>query len=263
MKVSASSPLKPPASMPPSPSPLERIASRTWLKPQAESATQAAVMSTRTRKRRRRAASRMVSQARSMTGALIGADPASDDPPPQPVAASPGLGVGVAGWPAPTASAKRSSSVAWRGSTAWTRPPAATRVETTSGTCAGSRPSSSRMSSAWLTDPNAARTSAAGRCRPVTRTRRWRSASRSASGPSATTRPWSRMTTRSQTRSTSVSRWEFRKMVVPRSRRSWSRWRISSRPTGSRAEVGSSRKMTAGSPSSATARPRRCCMPFE
>ena len=38
---------------------------------------------------------------------------------------------------------------------------------------------------------------------------------------------------------------------------------MSARPTGSSADVGSSRMTSAGSPRSATPRPRRCCMPFE
>ena len=70
--------------------------------------------------------------------------------------------------------------------------------------------------------------------------------------------------TRSHTRSTSVSRCELRKTVEPASRTRAGRW--SGRrhaPTGSRAEVGSSRTTSAGAPSSATASPRRCCMPFE
>ena len=39
--------------------------------------------------------------------------------------------------------------------------------------------------------------------------------------------------------------------------------RTSARPTGSSADVGSSRKTSSGRPSRATPRPSRCCMPFE
>ena len=77
------------------------------------------------------------------------------------------------------------------------------------------------------------------------------------------TRPWLTIATRSHSRSTSPRRCELRKTAEPRSRASRMIARTSSRPTGSRADVGSSRITRAGSPSSAAASPRRCCMPFE
>ena len=99
--------------------------------------------------------------------------------------------------------------------------------------------------------------------RPRTWTRTDRAATSSETGCDATTRPRSTIATRSHMRSTSPSRCELRKTVTPRSRRAAMMRRTSWRPTGSRAEVGSSSRTSSGWPRSATPRPRRCCMPFE
>ena len=93
------------------------------------------------------------------------------------------------------------------------------------------------------------------------RTSRWPSSS--ASVPDAATRPRSRMTTRSQTRSTSPIRWEFNSTATPRDRSASTMSRTSTRPSGSSALVGSSRTTRSGPVTSATASPRRCCMPLE
>ena len=88
-----------------------------------------------------------------------------------------------------------------------------------------------------------------GRGRPAppgrARSRRTRTASSpssSSSVPAATTRPASTIATRSHTSSTSDRRCEFRKTVVPRSRAARMIRRTSARPTGSSADVGSSRR---------------------
>ena len=100
--------------------------------------------------------------------------------------------------------------------------------------------------------------------RPVTftRTRVWRPSS-SPSVPVASARPLSITATRSQTCSASSSRWVLRNTVAPRSRSPRTIVLTSWRPTGSSALVGSSSMISAGSPSSATPSPRRCCIPFE
>ena len=75
--------------------------------------------------------------------------------------------------------------------------------------------------------------------------------------------PRSTMTTRSQTSSTSDSRCEFSSTATPRSRRPSSSSRTVRRPAGSSALVGSSSSTSRGSPMSACAMPRRCCIPFD
>ncbi len=72
-----------------------------------------------------------------------------------------------------------------------------------------------------------------------------------------------RIATRSHSRSASSSRWVVRKTVTPRSRRPSIRSCTSRVATGSRPDVGSSRKSTAGSLRSARARPTRWRRPFE
>ena len=71
------------------------------------------------------------------------------------------------------------------------------------------------------------------------------------------------LATRSQTCSTSPSRWLLRNTVRPSPRMRIRTSRISRRPTGSTPSVGSSRMTSCGSFTSAAARPVRCCMPFE
>jgi len=82
------------------------------------------------------------------------------------------------------------------------------------------------------------------------------------SAAAATTWPPSRITTRSQTSSTSESRCELSSTETPRWRTSSSSTRTVRRPTGSSAEVGSSSRRSRGSPTSAWAMPSRCCIPF-
>ena len=86
---------------------------------------------------------------------------------------------------------------------------------------------------------------------------------RSSGRPSATSSPRSMIATRSQTCSTSLSRWVLRSTATPRRRSSTSSPRTVRRPAGSSALVGSSRSSSAGCPTSACAIPRRCCMPFD
>jgi len=81
--------------------------------------------------------------------------------------------------------------------------------------------------------------------------------------PLRTVRPRSRIITWSQTNSTSESRWEFKKMVLPRPRSSTSRSRTCLRPTGSSPSVGSSSRSRSGSWRSAVARDVRRRMPPE
>ena len=81
--------------------------------------------------------------------------------------------------------------------------------------------------------------------------------------PLATMRPWFRIATRSQTSSTSLSRCELSMTATPRSRSPVRRSRTIRRPIGSSALVGSSSISRLGSPTSAWAIPRRCCMPFD
>ena len=81
--------------------------------------------------------------------------------------------------------------------------------------------------------------------------------------PAATTSPPSRMTTRSQTSSTSLSRCELRRTEMPRARSSSSSVRTVRRPTGSSALVGSSSRRRRGVPTSACAIPSLCCIPFD
>ena len=81
--------------------------------------------------------------------------------------------------------------------------------------------------------------------------------------PPATMRPASRIATRSQTSSTSLSRCELSSTATPRPRSSVSRSRTMRRPTGSSALVGSSRSRSRGDPTSACAIPSRCCIPLD
>ena len=80
--------------------------------------------------------------------------------------------------------------------------------------------------------------------------------------PLATTRPRFTTATRSQTSSTSDSRCEFRKTVTPRSRAARMIWRTSVRPTGSRADVGSSRKTSSGRAEQGGAQPEPLLHPL-
>ena len=76
-------------------------------------------------------------------------------------------------------------------------------------------------------------------------------------------RPWSMKTTRSQTRSTSLSWCEFRTIVAPRALAARICSRTMATPRGSVPDAGSSRKSSAGSRSVACAMPMRCSMPRE
>ena len=158
---------------------------------------------------------------------------------------------------------KRASSEPRPGSTAWTRPPAATSAATRSGIRSAASGRTDSQSPSRVTGPNPAAAARPASPRSVTRSRTPSEATTSSSDPDAMIRPWSRMTTRSHTRSTSVSRWELRMTVAPRSRAARTIARTSVRPTGSSADVGSSRRTRSGSPRSATPSPSRCCIPFE
>src|SRR6266511_5826961 len=86
----------------------------------------------------------------------------------------------------------------------------------------------------------------------------------SAIEPWVRTRPACTITTRSQTRSTSPSRWVETSTSISSSPRTRSmRSSMSSRPCGSMPSVGSSRSRRRGSWTSATASLTRCCMPVE
>ena len=84
----------------------------------------------------------------------------------------------------------------------------------------------------------------------------------SASESSRMTRPCFTNATRSHVASTSPSKCEFRNTVVPAARSSSMIPRTSSRPSGSRPEVGSSRNTSSGVLMSACASPARCIMPL-
>ena len=90
-----------------------------------------------------------------------------------------------------------------------------------------------------------------------------KSRSRSSSGRPIVRSLVLRMATRSQRRSASSSRWVVRKTVTPRSRRPSISSCTSRDATGSRPEVGSSRKTIAGSLSRARASATRWRSPFE
>ena len=111
--------------------------------------------------------------------------------------------------------------------------------------------------------PRGASRASAGGDRSVSCSRSSRWPSSSARVPDAATRPRSRMTTRSQTRSTSPIRCELSSTATPRLRRSSTMSRTSTRPSGSSALVGSSSTTSSGRATRATASPRRCCMPLE
>ena len=70
----------------------------------------------------------------------------------------------------------------------------------------------------------------------------------SAGVPSASSRPWSMITTWSASRSASASSWVVRTTQTPRSRWSAMTSRTAIRPSGSTPAVGSSRKSTSGRP---------------
>src|SRR4029450_10431656 len=85
-------------------------------------------------------------------------------------------------------------------------------------------------------------------------TRSWGTAPvRSSSGPLATTRPWLTIATRWQTAPTPVGTWEWSNTVPPPAASSRTSSRTSRRPTGSRAEVGSSSSTRGGRGSRARA----------
>src|SRR5688500_6594750 len=173
------------------------------------------------------------------------------------------LGVPAGGRSRATRSRKRCSSDILPERTSWIFAPIATRVETSSGTDAGFIGRTASRSPASVGTPKRSMAGRSEGLSPATRT--WVSSSPSTSSrlPLATTRPWSMIAMRSQTCSTSLSRWEFRKTAAPRSAAARTMARTSTRPTGSSAEVGSSRTTSAGSPRSAAPRPSRCCIPLE
>src|SRR5262249_50170759 len=144
----------------------------------------------------------------------------------------------------PTASTYTSSSVDVRTRAPYTFCPSRTSCSTRRGT-------SSRPASSYVAVPSSVSISTP------------RGVARSAGVPAATTRPASKIATRSQTSSTSLSRCEFSRTETPRRRSSSSNVRTVRRPTGSSALVGSSRRSSCGFPTSACAMPRRCCIPFD
>src|SRR6185437_10612514 len=85
----------------------------------------------------------------------------------------------------------------------------------------------------------------------------------SVTGPCATRRPWSMITTESMVCATSASMWLETSTVPPSAANPRSRPRSQRMPSGSRPLAGSSRISTSGSASSAVARPSRCRMPSE
>ena len=161
-------------------------------------------------------------------------------------------------------SRNRASSEPRPGSTAWTRPPAATmRGDQVRDPLRGERPEGQPLpvvlhraerASRRAGPRRRARSPGAGRRRPR---RPRRAGRRRPPGRRGGSRPGRTIC------STSVSRCELRMTVAPRSRAARTMARTSVRPIGSSAEVGSSRRIRSGSPSSATPRPSRCCMPFE
>ena len=160
----------------------------------------------------------------------------------------------------------RSSRLMRFGSTAWTWTPSATRSATSCGTpwsTESAAKSTVNQPSPWLTRPEASSLRSA--CSPTSSSRSLSSCwpSSSARVPAAATAPWSRITTRSQTRSTSPIRWELSRTATPRCFSERTRSRTSARPTGSSALVGSSRITSSGRATSATASPSRCCIPLE
>ncbi len=160
----------------------------------------------------------------------------------------------------------RSSRVIRDGSTACTCTPSAARSRTRSGTSVPPSVVDSATvnhSPSCSTVPVAVSRLCAAGVRPVRCSRSSRWPSSSASVPDAATRPRSRMTTRSQTRSTSPIRWELSSTATPCERSDSTRSRTSARPSGSSALVGSSSTTSSGRATSATARPSRCCMPLE
>ena len=84
---------------------------------------------------------------------------------------------------------------------------------------------------------------------------RWWAAVSSSSVPSCATCPATRIAMRSQTISSSLSRWLLIKTVLPSSRSCLSTLRMSCRPTGSTPSVGSSSITKSGSVASASAQP--------
>ena len=81
--------------------------------------------------------------------------------------------------------------------------------------------------------------------------------------PSAISRPWSRRAMWSASSSASSRYWVVRKMVTPPATSSRTICHMARRLRGSRPVVGSSRKITRGSPTRVIARSRRRCMPPE
>ena len=141
-------------------------------------------------------------------------------------------------------------------------PPVATTAATRSGTRSAASGRIVSHSPSTVSGPNVAMAARPASSRPVTRRRTPSAATTSSSVPEAITRPWWRITIRSQTRSTSVRRCELRMTVAPRSRAARTIARTSIRPTGSSADVGSSSRISSGSPSSATARPETLLHPL-
>ena len=133
------------------------------------------------------------------------------------------------------------------------------------------RPSRARGPRSGRPSAAAARRSAPRAPRPARRARRRargpraarRRPRRSSIGPSWTIRPRAMIATRSQASSTSERMCVFMNTVLPSARSCRIRSRISLRPIGSRPLIGSSRKTTRGSWTSACAIPIRCSMPFE
>ena len=162
--------------------------------------------------------------------------------------------------PARRMASSRSSRLTWPGSTECTRTPSPTRSATRSGTTSSATrpPASASLLEVGRQDhrPDLAlvRHLAVPRqpcVAPTTPTPSRRSCtsrrpSSSASDPDAATRPRSRITTRSQTRSTSPMRCELSSTATPRALSESTMSRTSARPSGSSALVGSSRTTRSG-----------------
>ena len=99
--------------------------------------------------------------------------------------------------------------------------------------------------------------------RTPSRPRRRAARASSAGAPAATIRPARMIATRSQTSSTSLSRWELSSTATTAAAQPSSSSRTMRRPTGSSAPSARRAAAARGAPTSACAIPSRCCMPFD
>src|SRR6185295_9345480 len=172
--------------------------------------------------------------------------------------------------PAPgivTCSTKKSSSVCRIGFSDTRCAPAAVSSPSSrsgggsSGISSMYRPSPSRTARSTRA-PSAATTSSPTPATTISQPPAWNGCI-SVSRPDATSRPFARMATRLQSASASLSTWELKKTVQPRSRNRRMSARTSRRPSGSSPDIGSSKITSSGSLMIACAMPTRCSMPFE